>query len=69
MWPQKLISQPGMTRIRPSEKPMYQSGWAPVDTWSGRYGPSAQIGLIEAIAAMTAMTPKTRKKKPPALAM
>lgn len=48
---------------------MYQSGWAPVDTWSGRYGPSAQIGLIVAMAEMIAMMPKTRKKKPPAFAM
>ncbi len=28
-----------------------------------------QIGLTEAMPAMAAMTPKTRKKKPPALAM
>lgn len=36
VWPHRLISQPGMTRTRPSAKPMYQSGWAPVDTWSTR---------------------------------
>ena len=48
---------------------MYQSGCALVDTWSGRYGPSTQIGLTVKVAAMTEMTPKTRKKKPPALAM
>ncbi len=36
VWPQRLISHPGITRIRPSEKPRYQSGWAPVVTRSGR---------------------------------
>ena len=34
--PATLISQPGMMRTRPSAKPRYQSGWAPVDTWSAR---------------------------------
>lgn len=65
----KLISQPGMARISPSAKPMYQSGWAPVDTRSERYGPRFQIGLMVATADSMAMKPKTRKKKPPALAM
>ena len=47
---------------------MYQSGWDPAVTWSGTYGPYAQIGLIVAMAAMTTVTPKTTKKNPPALA-
>lgn len=34
--PQMLTSQAGITRISPSEKPRYQSGWAPVETMSGR---------------------------------
>ena len=33
---------------------MYQSGWAPADTWSGRTGPYTQIGLIVAIAPTAA---------------
>ena len=69
VWPQALISQPGITRIRPSEKPRYQSGWAPVDTRSGRYGPIRPDGLMVATAPSTASTPNTRKKKPPAFAM
>lgn len=36
VWPATVISQPGMTRTSPSAKPRYQSGWAPVDTWSAR---------------------------------
>lgn len=36
VWPQKVTSQPGITRTRPSAKPRYQSGWAPVETWSAR---------------------------------
>lgn len=34
--PHSVISQPGMIRTSPSAKPRYQSGWAPVDTWSAR---------------------------------
>ena len=48
---------------------MYQSGWEPAVIWSGVYGPNSQIGLIVAIAPSSAITPKTTKKKPPALAV
>ena len=48
---------------------MYQSGWEPADTWSGVYGPNSQIGLIVTRPPISAMTPKTMKKKPPALAV
>lgn len=66
--PHRLISQPGITRTRPSAKPRYQSGWAPVETWSARNGPYAQTGLIVATAASRVRVPKTRKKNPPAFA-
>ena len=48
---------------------MYQSGWEPAVMGDGSYGPYAQIGLIVTNAEIRAVTPKTRKKKPPALAM
>ena len=47
---------------------MYQSGCEPADTWAGLYGPNSQIGLICTRPPSAASTPKTMKKKPPALA-
>ena len=67
--PETLISQSGIIRSAPSRKPMYQSGWEPAVTSDGSYGPYSQIGLIWAMPPSSAQTPKTRKKKPPALAM
>ncbi len=63
-----ISGKPGISRSAPSVKPMYQSGWAPAVTGEGSYGPYCQIGLIVATAASRAVTPKTMKKKPPALA-
>ena len=48
---------------------MYQSGCEPAVTGDGLYGPYNQIGLIVTRAAISAVMPKTMKKKPPALAM
>ena len=48
---------------------MYQSGCDPAVTWPGSYGPYSQIGLICIRPPIRAVTPKTMKKKPPALAM
>ena len=48
---------------------MYQSGWEPAVICDGLYGPNSQTGLIVASAESSAMTPKTTKKKPPALAV
>ena len=47
---------------------MYQSGCEPAVTFDGSYGPYIQIGLICSSAPIRAVTPKTMKKKPPALA-
>ena len=47
---------------------MYQSGWEPAVTGEGSYGPYAQIGLIVRTPPSSVVTPKTMKKKPPALA-
>ena len=49
---------------------MYQSGCEPAVTCVGSYGPYSQTGLIcSERRPCSAMTPKTRKKKPPALAV
>src|ERR1700712_1068367 len=62
-------SQPGGTRrSAPSATPMYQSGWVPAETGEGPDGPYVQIGLMVNSAAMSATTPNTMKKKPPAFA-
>ena len=57
-----------MIRSAPSGQPMYQSGWEPAVTLDGSYGPYFHTGLIESSAPISAVTPKTMKKKPPALA-
>ncbi len=67
--PQKCDSKPGMIRTEPSSQPMYQSGWEPAVTSDGLYGPYSQTGLICSRAPISAVMPKTTKKKPPALAM
>src|SRR5215217_8093187 len=59
---------PGMIRMAPSANPMYQSGWDPAVTCAGLYGPKTQTGLICISAPIKVTTPKTMKKKPPALA-
>src|ERR671911_754132 len=59
---------PGMIRMAPSAKPMYQSGCEPADTCAGLYGPTTHTGLICISAPIRVTTPKTMKKKPPALA-
>lgn len=46
----------GMIRNAPSRKPTYQSGWEPVDTAAGWYGPYSQIGLICANVASAVST-------------
>ena len=61
-------SQFGMIRIAPSTKPMYQSGCEPAVTWAGLYGPNTHTGLICISPPIRVITPKTMKKKPPALA-
>ena len=43
---------------------MYQSGWAPVDTALGVYGPYSQIGLICARPPSATRTPATRNNRP-----
>ena len=48
---------------------MYQSGWEPAEISPGLYGPNSQTGLIDAKADSSVVTPKTMKKKPPALAV
>ena len=45
----------------------YQSGWLAADTTAASYGPNSQIGLIWNRPAISAITPKTIMKKPPAL--
>ena len=62
-------SQLGIIRKAPSIKPMYQSGCEPAVICVGLYGPYIQIGLICARPPISASTPKTTKKKPPALAV
>src|SRR5581483_240708 len=68
VWPHRWVSQPGMMRSAPSGQPMYQSGCEPAVTLVGSYGPNFHTGLIDSSAPMMAVTPKTTKKKPPALA-
>ena len=48
---------------------MYQSGCEPAVTSDGLYGPYSQTGLICSRPPIRAVTPKTMKKKPPALAV
>src|SRR5919199_6509460 len=60
--------KPGVMRTPPSSQPMYQSGWEPAVTGEGSYDPYIQIGLIVNSAPISAVTPKTMKKKPPAFA-
>ena len=45
----------------------YQSGWLAAETTAALYGPNSQIGLIWRRPPISAMTPKTSMKKPPAL--
>src|SRR3569833_3036337 len=45
VWPAISVLSRGMIRRAPSRKPTYQSGWDPVDTAAGWYGPYSQIGL------------------------
>src|SRR4051812_2228141 len=64
-----INSQPGgASRRAPSAKPMYQSGWVPADTGEGSYGPYSQTGLMVTNEAVSMITPKMMKKKPPAFA-
>src|SRR5690554_7431063 len=64
-----MNSQPGgMRRRAPSAKPMYQSGWVPAETGEGLYGPYTHTALMENSEAIATITPKTRKKNPPAFA-
>ena len=49
--------------------PIYQSGWELAESIAGLYGPYSQIGLIWAKVASVAVTPKTKKKSAPVLAM
>ncbi len=67
--PHSEVSQFGMMRSAPSAMPMYQSGCEPAVTSAGLYGPYFQTGLIVISAPISVVTPKTMKKKPPALAM
>ena len=67
--PRMVHSHAGMIRSAPSSQPMYQSGWDPAVTWEGSYGPKFHTGLIWNSALIRAVTPKTMKKKPPALAV
>src|SRR3954469_13619097 len=64
----KLMSHGGKSRVEPSRKPMYQSGWEADDTCAGLYGPHSQIGLICTRPPRAAHTPKTMKNRPPDLA-
>ena len=48
---------------------MYQSGCEPAVTGEGSYDPYIQMGLIVKSAPISAVTPNTMKKKPPALAV
>ena len=69
VWSSHTNSQwDGMSRSMPSAKPMYQSGCVPAETGDGSYGPYSQIGLIVKNEAISATTPKTMKKNPPAFA-
>src|SRR3981189_1021593 len=61
-------SQAGIRRVEPSRNMTYQSGWLPADTTAAVYGPNSQIGLIWMRPPITAITPNTIMKKPPALA-
>ncbi len=61
--------KPGVRRTAPSRKPMYQSGCEPAVTGEGSYDPYIQMGLIVKRAPISAVTPNTMKKKPPALAV
>ncbi len=67
--PQIWVSQFGMIRMPPSTKPMYQSGCDPAVIMAGLYGPYVHTGLICMKPPIRVITPKTMKKKPPALAM
>src|SRR4051812_35959247 len=66
--PSRCDSTPGISRTAPSSQAMYQSGCEPAVTSAGLYGPYSQTGLICSSAPITASTPKTTKKNPPALA-
>src|SRR5215217_7114478 len=51
----------GAIRIMPGP------GWDPAQVTAGLYGPKTQTGLICISAPIKVTTPKTMKKKPPAL--
>src|SRR4051795_3849165 len=69
VYPSSVTSKkPGVRRTAPSSHPMYQSGWDPAVTGEGSYEPYIQTGLMVNRAPMSAVTPNTMKKKPPAFA-
>ena len=67
--PKSWVSHAGKIRSAPSSQPTYQSGCEPAEISAGSYGPYSQTGLMGTNAASSVVTPKTMKKKPPALAV